>query len=824
MSALTRALLWSPVQVTVLALAAIAIGAIVGRRRPSAGALVAAATLVAMVGLTAAALSPWPAWDISWEWLPKHHPIAAGDGKPEQPAIAATANLSAQTFDDPRDFEQPLKGRSTTGHEPAGLLDRDWNQTANDWAMLAVVLYLAGVALLALRIALGLLAVRGYRRHSHPITDRALNELADVVGAELRCKTGIELRESTRIGTPATIGWLRPMLLLPADWRTWTGDERQAVLAHEIEHVRRNDFAFWMVAQLGVALHFYHPLVHGLANRLRLQQELAADAAAARVVGGQRKYVSTLAAMALRQADQPLAWPASAFIPNSKTFVRRIEMLHRSKPLRGDVSRPVVFLSVAAVLLTAMCAAGIRGSVAGEQVAATGSTGENGAFSGTEVALNQAAEPPKAAVPPMNPLRQQAFRVQTVNHLKQLALAMHNYHDKNGHFPPAVVMGPDGKTPHSWRVELLPYLDKQALYDHYRLDEPWDSENNKKVLEQIPEVFTSPFNNVNSNNSGYYVLVGPGTVFEGAGGVRIRDIVDGTSNTLMLVEAKRNIPWTKPEDIPFDPKKPLPELGGFVKGQFTAALADGSVHTYSVDKAKDQLKLLIMRNDLQVIDFEKLGDGSNRVGVQQPRPVAPRRPVGKAARARDNLKQLMLAMHNYHDVHRHFPPAVVMGPDGKTPHSWRVELLPFLDQEALFKQYRLNEPWDSENNKKVLAKMPEQFRSPYDDPKSLNSGYYALVGPGTMFDGTEGIQIQNVTDGTSNTLMIVEAKRNIPWTKPEDIPFDPEKSPPDLGGFVEGGFNCAFADGSAHSLETARVKDELKWLIMRNDGHVITTP
>jgi prepilin-type processing-associated H-X9-DG protein len=166
----------------------------------------------------------------------------------------------------------------------------------------------------------------------------------------------------------------------------------------------------------------------------------------------------------------------------------------------------------------------------------------------------------------------------------------------------------------------------------------------------------------------------------------------------------------------------------------------------------------------------------------------------------------------------------VTGPDGKTPHSWRVELLSFLDQEALFKQYRLNEPWDSENNKKVLAQMPEQFRSPYDDPKSLNSGYYALVGPGTMFDGTEGIQIQNVTDGTSNTLMIVEAKRNIPWTKPEDIPFDAEKPLPELGGFVQGGFNCAFADGSAHSLETARVKDELKWLIMRNDGHVITTP
>jgi prepilin-type processing-associated H-X9-DG protein len=365
------------------------------------------------------------------------------------------------------------------------------------------------------------------------------------------------------------------------------------------------------------------------------------------------------------------------------------------------------------------------------------------------------------------------------------------------------------------------------------MDEPWDSENNKKVLERIPEVFTSPFNNVNSNSSGYYVLVGPGTVFEGHEGVRIRDIIDGTSNTLMIVESKRNIPWTKPEDIPFDPKKPLPELGGFIKGQFIGALADGSVHTLSSENAKDLLKFLIMRNDMQVIDLERLHIDANRADLQQPRPVAlMRRPVGKAAQTRDNLKQLMLAMHNYHDVHGHFPPAVVMGPDGKTPHSWRVEVLQTLGPDgehwkqnvALFKQYRLDEPWDSENNKKVLAQMPEVFRSPYDDPKSTSSGYYALVGPGTMFEGTEGIRIQNVTDGTSNTLMIVEAKRNIPWTKPEDIPFDPEKPLPQLGGFVEGGFNCAFADGSARSFETARVKDDLKWLIMRNDGHVISTP
>jgi hypothetical protein len=492
------------------------------------------------------------------------------------------------------------------------------------------------------------------------------------------------------------------------------------------------------------------------------------------------------------------------------------QMRHESKSLSGDVSRPVIFLRVAAVVLAAVCASGIRGSAAGDDVHVGKSQNIDLRFhTDYLVALNQPAEAPQAEAPAMNPLQQRALTARSTNRLKQLALAMHNYHDVNNHFPAAAPLGPDGKTPHSWRIELLPYLEQQALFDQYRMNEPWDSENNKKILERMPDVFRSPFNDARSKSSGYYVFVGPGTIFEDSKGVSIADITDGTSNTLMIVEAKRNTPWTKPEDIPFDPKKPSPAVGGFVKGQFTCALADGSVRSFSLDQVKNQLNWLISRNDGRVL-------GMNRAGVMQQRRNASRPPLGKGAQARNNLKQLALAMHNYHDAHRHFPPAVVMGPDGKTPHSWRVELLPFLEAANLYQQYDQNQPWDSENNKKVLAQMPPVFHSPYDDPKSTNSGYFVLVGPGTAFEGPEGVTMRDITDGTSNTLMIVENKRNIPWTKPEDISFDPEKPLPELGGFIEGGFNCALADGSARTLETNRVKDELKWLIMRNDGHPIT--
>jgi hypothetical protein len=182
-------------------------------------------------------------------------------------------------------------------------------------------------------------------------------------------------------------------------------------------------------------------------------------------------------------------------------------------------------------------------------------------------------------------------------------------------------------------------------------------------------------------------------------------------------------------------------------------------------------------------------------------------------------------MHNYHDVHQHFPPAVVLGPDGKTPHSWRVELLPFLDEQRLYNQYRLNEPWDSPHNKFILRNMPDVFRSPFTDPKSTNSSYYGLVGRGTIFEGTKGIAIADIVDGTVNTLMFVEAKRDIPWTKPADIPFDPDKPVPPIGGFVKGHFAAAMADGSARIFRFDDFKgDELKWLIMRNDLNVFALP
>jgi hypothetical protein len=199
--------------------------------------------------------------------------------------------------------------------------------------------------------------------------------------------------------------------------------------------------------------------------------------------------------------------------------------------------------------------------------------------------------------------------------------------------------------------------------------------------------------------------------------------------------------------------------------------------------------------------------------------VSKAREAAQRAQSINNLKQIALAMHNYADAHKAFPAAVMLGPDGKTKHSWRVAILPYLEQESLYKQYNVNEPWDSENNKKLIDKMPATYRHPSDKGNATNSSYYALAGKGGIFSedaAKNGTGFAQIRDGTSNTVLLVEAKRDIPWTKPEDISFDMDGNVPKLGGFFREGFAAALADGSVRFIGSGINEGVIKAMFSAN--------
>jgi hypothetical protein len=172
--------------------------------------------------------------------------------------------------------------------------------------------------------------------------------------------------------------------------------------------------------------------------------------------------------------------------------------------------------------------------------------------------------------------RDSAKRAQSMNNLKQLALAMYGYYESGAkHFPSPASRTPDGKPLLSWRVAILPYIDRADLYKQFHLDEPWDSPHNKKLIEKMPAVFKSPRSKASDGRTGYLVPVGGGALYSSiADEPQIKDITDGTSHTIMIVEVDdlHSVIWTKPDDLTFEPGEPKKGLGK----QILAAFCDGS--------------------------------------------------------------------------------------------------------------------------------------------------------------------------------------------------------------------------------------------------------
>ncbi|WP_298867010.1 DUF1559 domain-containing protein [uncultured Gimesia sp.] len=409
--------------------------------------------------------------------------------------------------------------------------------------------------------------------------------------------------------------------------------------------------------------------------------------------------------------------------------------------------------------------------------------------------------------------------------LNTIGFAFHTYQNKNG---PCFMPDPEtypqyydknGRLKVSWKVHLLPYLDQKPLYERFKLDEPWDSPNNAPLAKNMPDIFRSPDTPSNSDLTRFHVFEGqwapnskgkkkPTTVFPLGKATSFRDITDGASNTVMLVEvgADQAVKWTKPDGL--DEKLPLEAMGNTAEG-VPALFVDGSVQCVMKNAGDDMWKKLIRPDDGVRVEWHKFIIVHTSLSPEQLRQL-------------NNIKEITLAFHNYLDKFRSFPPAKEHLTNGKSLLSWRVHLLPFLGEAALYKEFHLNEPWDSPQNKGLIKKMPKVFKL---DPgtKPGETQFMTFSGEKTPFTGGPGVGLRDVTDGFSNTIMLIKAApdKAVPWTKPVDLVFDPVDPIKPTGQHSSPAFIAVMMDGSIRYVPTNIPVKELKNLIQHNDGNLI---
>ena len=884
------------------------------RLSASAGASTALSVLTALVMLTALAACPWPHWwniSAGEQLVTRDSQSLTASGQPEAAEIQAPGeaqtNPPAITRPDIQlksnwqilleslatGLAGPVERQGPAAPRPA--TTRAWK-----WPEVLAIGLLTLAALGFLRLGAGLVGVARLKNKSRPLVDARLQETVDLLRAQLTCKSEVELRESNEIDTPATIGCLRPVLLLPLDWRTWTPAEQQAVLAHELAHVKRGDYPAVLWSQVCLSLNIYNPIAHWLTSRLRLQQELAADACAASLAGGRQPYLVSLAHLALKSDSSPQRyWPVRAFLPGRDSFVRRIQMLREN---RGEIrSAPPSWwgrlFNLTALSAVVLAAAGIRGPLSQPPARAQepSGTATSGAVAPSEVAparpdmldlvpddadmviilrpaelLKQLGaselmaslgfspeleklygippekmesfafvwrdlprnEPIQAPLPPVaigilratEPVALASLIAKSIKNPVEIEFAGKKYTRSGVESEKGCVASLDDRTavfcpsepgiqrylasmsrpprPHVWeeaskRVppgQFFLATNHTSLFD--RLN-PLFGGNPQPAGNSLLALFQPLWNQAFAH----------AISLEATDGIKIHMVAVSTNDQ----QAER-VTETLQAGLTLG-RNALEQFKRQARTRPDSALVNWvTVLSPLVDPLLPQARIKRQGNitSLNAATDVTLSDVARAI---QPLIVSAQSTREKMMNL-NNLRQLGLAMHNHADALGHrpdtngpsFPPATLLGPDGKTVHSWRVAVLPFLDEQDLYNQYRFDEPWDSEHNKTLIDKMPAVFRHPASDQPPGSTSYLVPHGAGTLFPaGDKGSNFAGIRDGMSNTIMIVEGKiqRPVPWTEPQDLEFEKGDTLPQITGFTPGGFNVTFADGSARFLPSS---------------------
>lgn len=893
-SSFLQAGLWCVIQITILTLIAMLVLWPLGwlKRPVGSGPALSA---IGMVGvLTLLCFAPLPGWwnslarrdvaDAKTEEKPIESAAAVVSGEPATaPSSAApspAAPKNASQVDASINWSDVFtKAMDATTLEPAPQAAW-WSWRGAFLVVLCGSLLLGGISLLASLLGLWRL------RRSGVVIDRGmLREQLDVLQAQASCARRIEIRESELVGGPATFGHFAPVILMPPSWRSWSEAQLCAVLAHELAHIQRGDYLSNLFSQLCLAAHFYHPLMHALVGRMRLDQELAADALAASWAGPRESYLRALAEVALALPPRSSGLAVRSFVPSRGAWVRRIEML---KSMRGESSARARGWPLAGLLVMGVIAAAVstlRGSpgVSLAQEPAPGAVSKAAPSADSLAKYVPSNADVVAVVRPgqvFNSAFGKIFSAWADGPSPILAMKKETGLDP-AKFEQIVLAGVIGSSPRPVGVVVAQYSEADKIQPLLPKSKPLGDVGGVSLFG-LPEeglvwgaidgktvIFGSVFEVTKSLSGGKgspllerkawgLVKNAPVSVIVKSEAIRAahKAPAESTVHTpqaelqRMLMFFGVAAPYWEETDAlaaQLQVEKEISlnivtESGSEGQAQEVAATATAlatlgknflktlqesnqlkqPVHIMLTDAARETLGKVKATASGNSTSVTLLLADQEKVAAVLPALISNARLEAQRMTSMNNMKQIMLALHNYHSAFGKLPPAILYGPDGKTPYSWRVAILPFIEQDALYRQYKFDEPWDSENNKKVLAQVPRTYQDPSEVGKSTNTSYFAVAGVKTIINlGTAGADFVNITDGTSNTIAVVDAKKDTPWTKPEDIDVDTAAA---KLGYQDDQFLAGFGDGSVRMIKKSIDATMLKWLFIRDDGNVVTIP
>lgn len=887
MTELAAAFIWSALQVTVFA-GLVSLFIFLGRNRISG---ICGDVLTVSMGLILAftffAIVPVPSWISSNEKqtadttpLPSEsNPTSFNGSAPHQTTTTPSPDLAVVEFEESQTTPFTSELNATLGkwwsefqHSPSIETEVAESQRRIPWLWIVGVPLLLTVSIGLLKLILGFTALARLRRSSHDINDPRLLQLIRLMSIEIGVKREVKAIETHEMLTAATIGWLKPIILLPAEWRDWSESELSSAIAHELAHVSNNDFAHNLIAQLAVALNFFNPLVHWLGRELRVSQELIADEKAAAANGGRKTYLLTMAEMALKQDTNQLGWLAQPFLPTRTTFLRRIEMLKGKHQLCDH--RSTLGVSMARLSLVAIAIACIGFRAPAQPLNAQDKNADRNAevddswnqleFVADTTQLFFAAD--------LEKLRKIENISGLLDRIDQIAesdgstffydlkksqtitiqLSQRNENQRQPRVgmvlrtldPLPAIDSLEG-TPFTYRDHqcidaagpCIHFKDSNTIVfasDRGTLQSMLDSPRGPQVsewrnlhkqlgqrpiflalselgFEQLP-ILVPPL------NSGELDLFSPlwKDVRCVCAGI---SIVDDTATLDLLVHSKTE------------------EKREQVQTTFNSLskLSINALDSIKVKRLKDHKRIQVGKTFLEnmvVTDTTsnaanpKLKPGQFNVESQMAtEDFADLVELGsdfllggvQITSEMNNLRMVALAMHNYESAYGHFPASSIVAPGSEHPHSWRIAILPYMEYGHIHDKYRFNEPWDSEHNSRITSEMPDVFRFPGAPKDSTTSGIYFFTGEKTAFPKGKQSEFTDIIDGTSNTILAVQSDEEIHWAKPQDIEYDSddpeaaEKLMKRLAGTQEN-IIAAFFDGSVRQIHRSLV-DQLPLLI-----------